>query len=180
MKDTQEKIAAGLEQAFASAGFAEPGVDQLRDATQVSLRTLYKYCPSREDMVLTALEHRHGRYLAHLFEGLPLEPQAALMEIFERVGDWMRSNAAQGCLFHSAVAAQPHNAALRQLLERHKAEVAGRLGQATGLEDRKDELMLLHEGLTQSWTFMGAAAVERAKALAVPLLKQVRAHSVSE
>lgn len=171
MKDTYEKIATGLEQAFASAGFAEPGVDQLRDATQVSLRTLYKYCPSREDMILTALEHRHARYLAHLFEGLPAAPQAALTELFERVGEWMRSNAAQGCLFHSAVAAQPHNTALWQMLERHKAEVAERLGQATGLEGRKDELMLVHEGLTQSWAFMGEAAVKRAKALTVPLLK---------
>lgn len=172
MKDTQQKIAAGLEQAFAAEGFAEPGVDQLRDATQVSLRTLYKYCPSREDMVLTALEHRHGRYLEHLFRDLPEAPEKALEDIFARIGAWMRTNAAQGCLFHAAVAAQPHNTALRQMLERHKAEVAARLAEATGLSAYRDELMLLHEGLTQSWSFMGEAAVERAKALAVPLLER--------
>ena len=42
MTDTKTKIAAGLEQAFAARGFAEPSVEDLRDAAGVSLRTLYK------------------------------------------------------------------------------------------------------------------------------------------
>lgn len=180
MKDTQEKIAAGLEQAFAAEGFAESGVDQLRDATQVSLRTLYKYCPSREDMVLMALEHRHERYLDHLFRDLPEAPEKALEDIFARIGAWMRTNAAQGCLFHAAVAAQPHSVALRQMLERHKAEVAERLAKAMGLSACRDELMLLHEGLTQSWSFMGEAAVDHAKTLAVSLLKQAENSGVGD
>ena len=46
------KIAEGLECAFASRGFAEPSVDDLRDSAGVSLRTLYKYMPSRGDMVI--------------------------------------------------------------------------------------------------------------------------------
>ena len=58
MSDIQEKIAAGLEEAFLRNGFAQTGVDALREATQVSLRTLYKYTPSPAEMVLSALENR--------------------------------------------------------------------------------------------------------------------------
>ncbi|WP_280322004.1 TetR/AcrR family transcriptional regulator [Sulfitobacter faviae] len=45
MTDTKSKIAAGLERAFATRGFADPSVEDLRDAAGVSLRTLYKYTP---------------------------------------------------------------------------------------------------------------------------------------
>ncbi len=55
MRDTATKIAAGLERAFAARGFSEPCVDDLREAAGVSLRTLYKYTPSRDAMVRMAL-----------------------------------------------------------------------------------------------------------------------------
>jgi len=164
--ETKERIAAGLEQAFARSGFTELGVDGLREATQVSLRTLYKYCPSREEMILVALQRRHERYLAHLFDDLPEAPEKALDMLFDRVGTWMATNAPGGCMFHSAVAAHPDNAAIRTMLERHKTEVADRMARATGLSAARDELTLLHEGLTQSWPLMGARAVARAKGLA--------------
>ena len=45
MTDTMRRIAGGLERAFAADGFAEPSVEDLRDAAGVSLRTLYKYAP---------------------------------------------------------------------------------------------------------------------------------------
>lgn len=133
MIGTREKIAAGLERAFASHGFAEPSVDTLRDAAGVSLRTLYRYMPSRADMVMAALEHRHRRYMAQVLDGLPDDPDKARAALMERVGAWMQGEAAHGCLFHAAVAADPGNAAVRALLERHKQEVAQRAAAATGL-----------------------------------------------
>jgi len=55
MLDIQNQIDAGLERAFAKHGFAEPNIETLRKATGVSLRTLYKYVPSRNVMILRAL-----------------------------------------------------------------------------------------------------------------------------
>ena len=91
MTDTQSKIAAGLERAFAARGFAEPSVEDLRDAAGVSLRTLYKYTPSRAEMVLAALENRQQRYLALVFDDLPQAPADALEAILARVGQWMET-----------------------------------------------------------------------------------------
>ncbi|WP_249218750.1 TetR/AcrR family transcriptional regulator [Falsirhodobacter algicola] len=159
------KIAAGLERAFAANGFAEPSVDTLRDAAGVSLRTLYRYFPSRADMVLAALEHRHRRYLAFVFDDLPDGRDAARDALFTRVGDWMEGEASHGCLFHGAVAADPGSAALRDLLSRHKDEVAARAAAATGLAGREVELLLLLEGLTQTWTLHERGAVIAAQHL---------------
>ena len=171
MTDTKTKIAAGLEQAFAARGFAEPSVEDLRDAAGVSLRTLYKYTPSRADMVLAALEHRHTRYLAKLFDGLPEAPEAALDALFDRVGAWMSSEAAHGCLFHGAVAAEPASARLRELLARHKSEVANCAATATGLDGREIDLLVILEGLTQAWSLHRDTAVTSAKRLGHGLRK---------
>lgn len=159
------RIAAGLERAFASRGFAEPSVEDLRDAAGVSLRTLYKYTPSRAEMVLAALESRHRRYLSFVFDDLPGEPAAALDTILARVGTWMATETSHGCLFHAAVAADPESAGLRTLLRRHKAEVVARAAAATDLGGCETELLLIVEGLTQAWPLRGDAAVEAAKRL---------------
>lgn len=165
MSQTFRTISAGLERAFASRGFAEPSVEDLRAAAGVSLRTLYKYTPSRAQMVLAALENRHQRYLARVFSELPASPDDALDAILLRVGEWMRTETAHGCLFHAAVAADPQSAPLRALLERHKHEVATKAADACRLEDARTELLLIIEGLTQAWPLHGDAAVEAARGL---------------
>lgn len=171
MTDTMTKIAAGLERAFASRGFAEPSVEDLRDAASVSLRTLYKYTPSRSEMVLAALEYRHRRYLSKVFDGMPDDPNAALDTLLDRVGNWMETETAHGCLFHGAVAADPGSARLRELLERHKSEVATCAAKVTGLVGCEIEILVILEGLTQAWALHGDTAVESAKLLGRGLRK---------
>lgn len=162
MHDTATKIAAGLEQAFIAHGFAEPNIETLRAAAGVSLRTLYKYTPSRDDMVYAALEHRHQRYLEDLFHELQTTGLSALEEIINRNVRWIEREAPRGCLFHAAVAAAPHNEALRRLLTRHKTEVISKIAAVTELTDWQNELALLMEGLTQSWQLLGAKAAQSA------------------
>ncbi|MDF1610474.1 TetR/AcrR family transcriptional regulator [Hoeflea sp. YIM 152468] len=169
MNAIELKIAAGLERAFAENGFAEPSVEDLRDAAGVSLRTLYKYAPSRDVMVRTALEHRHRRYIAHVFDDLPGDADAAVSAILDRVAGWMRREATHGCLFHAAVAAAPHDPTLRALLQSHKAEVARRAAAVTGQAGRDVDMTLIIEGLTQSWPLYGDAAVVSARRLSLAL-----------
>ncbi|MDO6667427.1 TetR family transcriptional regulator [Paracoccus sp. 1_MG-2023] len=158
------RIAAGLERCFAARGFAEPSVEDLRAAAEVSLRTLYKYTPSRRDMVHAAMENRHRRYMARVLDDLP-EGAAALDVLLDRVAGWMRDEASHGCLFHAAVAAAPDDPALHDLLTRHKAELAERAAAATGLVGHEIALTLIVEGLTQSWSLHGAYALKAAKSL---------------
>ncbi|WP_136441801.1 TetR/AcrR family transcriptional regulator [Pacificoceanicola onchidii] len=166
MTDTATKIAAGLERAFISHGFAEPNVETLRDAAGVSLRTLYKYTPSRDEMVLSALEHRHLRYLDHVFAPVPGAGDLSLAEIIDRIAEWMATEAPHGCLFHAAVAAAPQNGRLLALLKQHKSEVAAQAATLIGCESQAVDLAFLFEGLTQTWPLLGAEATATAKRFA--------------
>ena len=121
-------------------------------------------------MVLAALENRHQRYLARVFDDLPEDPSEALDTILTRVGNWMVTESAHGCLFHAAVAAEPGSQPLRELLERHKAEVAERAAAATALKGADTALLLIIEGLTQAWPLHHEAALDAAKRLGLSLL----------
>ena len=47
----QSELASKLEQAFALYGFAEPNVAKLKGYTGTTLKTLYKYFPSKEQFL---------------------------------------------------------------------------------------------------------------------------------
>ena len=98
MTPTKAQIVSRLEQTFNTRGFAEPSVVELQKAAGVSLRTLYRYYPSKEAMVIGALDYRHDRYLAFLAENEPPPGKASIIHLFGRLADWMTSNAPNGCL----------------------------------------------------------------------------------
>lgn len=162
MVNTATKIAAGLERAFVAQGFAEPNVEALREAADVSLRTLYKYTPSRSEMVLTALEYRHSRYIAHVFGDLPAPGPDALEAVITKIGAWMAQEAERGCLFQAAVAAAPRDQRLHALLKRHKSDVAKRAARAGDIAEFETDIAVIIEGLTQSWPLLQSAAVSSA------------------
>lgn len=165
MTDLQNQIDAGLERAFATHGFAAPNIETLRKAAGVSLRTLYKYVPSRDEMVLRALEYRHRRYMASVFSEDANATAISLENIIDRVARWMIAETTHGCLFHAAVAAAPQDEKLRALLDKHKAEMAERSARCSGLQGREGEISIIIEGLMQSWSVRGTESVRAAKTL---------------
>lgn len=161
MTGTKERIASELERSFAEAGFAAQGVEALRAEADVSLRTLYKHFPSREAMILGALEHRDATYFRWL-EGGPQEGAAHVLHPLVRLGDWLGEVANTGCLFLNAWAQYPDSAAIAAVVRDHKARLAGEFrqrlarvapGQDTG--HLAETLFLLHEGMTQAARLQG-------------------------
>ena len=161
MTVTRQRIAGDLERSFAEQGFAKQGVEALRDGADVSLRTLYKYFPSREAMIVGALEYRDRSYFEWLAGG-PEEGVAHVLHPLVRLGDWLAEVANTGCLFMNALAEYPDSEAIAAVVTAHKARLAddfrGRLrkvapGRATG--ELAETLFLLHEGMTQSARLQG-------------------------
>jgi len=165
MVDTKQKIVESLEQSFSKYGFAEPTVSDLRDMANVSLRTLYRYFPSRDEMVVAALKHRHVRYLSFVFDDLPMGQKARINAVFDRIETWMTTNSPNGCIFQNALAASPQSEELGALLFKHKQEIGQML--AESLDRKGDELVMcqIHEGAIQSWVFQGKVAIEIARNL---------------
>lgn len=161
MRNTKQRIAEELERSFAEQGFAEQGVEALRAQADVSLRTLYKHFPSREEMIVGALEHRDRTYAEWLAGG----PEAGVDHVLHplvRLGDWLGEVANTGCLFLNALAEYPDSAAIAQTVKAHKAGIADqfrmRLAAVAPRADTRqlaDTLFLLHEGMTQAARFQG-------------------------
>ncbi|MEZ8317201.1 TetR/AcrR family transcriptional regulator [Vibrio splendidus] len=168
----REQIAASLEVAFSQQGFAEPSVAQLKTACDVSLRTLYKHFPSKEAMIVGALEHRHQRYLSLLLEDSPRSGYQAITHIFNKLQQWMEEYAPHGCLSMNALAAFPDNELINQAVIEHKKEVQALMAKQSQRDDLASELFLLHEGVSSAWPVLGEEAVASAQNMVTKLLKE--------
>ncbi|MCC4859199.1 TetR/AcrR family transcriptional regulator [Vibrio splendidus] len=168
----REQIAASLEVAFSQQGFAEPSVAQLKTACNVSLRTLYKHFPSKEAMIVGALEHRHQRYLSLLLEDSRRSGYQAITHIFNKLQQWMEEYAPHGCLSMNALAAFPDNELINQAVIEHKKEVQALIAKQSQREDLASELFLLHEGVSSAWPVLGEEAVASAQNMVTKLLKE--------
>lgn len=161
MSATRDRIATELERSFATLGFAEQGVEALRAEADVSLRTLYKHFPSREAMIVGALEHRDATY-ARWLEGGPDHGAAHVLHPLVRLGDWLGQVANTGCLFLNAWAQYPDSLAIATVVKNHKARLADefrrRLARVAPGRDTghlAETLFLLHEGMTQAARLQG-------------------------
>ncbi|QIZ77077.1 TetR/AcrR family transcriptional regulator [Ferrimonas lipolytica] len=167
----KQQITARLELAFSLQGFAEPSVAQLKDASGVSLRTLYKYYPSKEAMIVGALAHRHQRYLDYLLLNVPTSPVDSVVHMFERLERWMEEFAPHGCLSISAIAAFPENLQITDAVHQHKQQVRELFAEQSGRADLATALFLLHEGVSSAWPVLGNTAVLSAQQTATQLLQ---------
>jgi len=168
MTETQHRIAESLDRQFAEMGFATQGVEALRAGADVSLRTLYKYFPSREAMVVGALEYRDQAY-SNWIAGGPEQGADHVLYPLSRLGDWLGQVANTGCLFMNALSAYPDSEAIRASVEAHKSRLRGQfrtrlLRVAPGCEagGLADAMLLLHEGLTDTARLHGPEAAAKA------------------
>ena len=165
---TKDRIASDLERTFAEAGFAEQGVEALRAGADVSLRTLYKHFPSREAMIVGALEHRDVTYFRWL-EGGPQEGADHILHPLVRLGDWLGEVANTGCLFLNALAQYPDSGAIAAVVRDHKARLADefrqrleRVAPGRDLGQLALTLFILHEGMTEVSRLQGRDAAYQA------------------
>ncbi len=172
MSMLKQQIASRLEVAFSQYGFAEASVAQLKNASEVSLRTLYKHYPSKEEMIVGALEHRHQRYLDFLLDGSPEKGLDAVLHIFEKLDHWMAEFAPHGCLSINAISAYPDNLEINQAVHKHKLEVRELLGEQSGKPELATALFLIHEGVSNAWPVLGKEASDSAKQTLIQLLEK--------
>lgn len=163
MSDAREDIAAGLEQVFWSRGFSEPSVPDLRAGVGVSMRTLYRYFPSREAMILGALEFRHQRYMRYVHDGVDEPGLIAAEQLFDKLSGWMRMTEGKECFFRQALAANPDSVGIAETVRRHKSELLRFFGELSSQAEFASTLYLLHEGVTASYAELGETAVNDAK-----------------
>lgn len=170
MISTKDQIVARLEQAFNTRGFAEPSVSELQKAAKTTLRTLYRHFPSKEAMVIGALNFRHDRYFSYLAVNEPASGKESIIHLFKRLADWMSSYAPHGCLYLNALAAFPGNNDVRNATMQYKRELIQIMARRSGKERLAGELFLLHEGASAAWPVIGMQAIHSAASVAEKII----------
>ncbi len=167
MNSTQTRIAENLDRQFSEMGFATQGVDALRNGANVSLRTLYKYFPSREAMVIGALNYRDTAYSDWIGQD-EREGADHVLHVLVRLSDWLNEVSNSGCLFRNALAAYPESEPIRTAVETHKSHVRDmfqarllKVDATCDVQGLSEIMFVLHEGLTESARLVG---VEKATA----------------
>lgn len=106
---------------FYERGIAAVGMDDVRNASGVSLRRLYGLYPSKRDLVAAWLDDRHVRWMQWFtaaVERLTADDTDPLVATFDALVEWAESPGYRGCAFLNAIAETT------EIDESHRAIVA--------------------------------------------------------
>ncbi|WP_342627917.1 TetR/AcrR family transcriptional regulator [Nguyenibacter vanlangensis] len=85
---------------FYDGGFHATGVDTILAESGISKRTLYKYFPSKEDLIEAVLDFYGEDIIRELFDPLPsnADPREQILRFFDIRREMMEKEPTRGCL----------------------------------------------------------------------------------
>lgn len=103
----REQIVTTAFELFKENGFYATGVDQIMRTAEVSKRTLYKYFPSKNDLIVAVLEYYRKSYrdkVNDLLEQGQKTSKEKILAIFDDAMTWFDDANFHGCLAVNAMA----------------------------------------------------------------------------
>lgn len=176
--DPRDRVVDAADDLFYARGVATVTMDQLRDASGVSLKRLYALFPSKEDVVVAVLEHRRevwARGIEGLIDAAP-DPRSRVLAVYDFLAAWFCDPDFRGCAFINTFAelgaTSPRVAALvreqKAGFQRRMAELVTELGGSPRLAA---QLAILAEGAQTTAAISGEAdAAQHARAAAETLI----------
>jgi AcrR family transcriptional regulator len=163
LEDSREKVLDAAEELFYGKGIQAVGMDEIRTASGLSLKRLYKVFPAKDEIVTASLRRRDVRWrerLAQFVENEP-DPRGRVLAVFDWLHGWFSEPGYRGCAWINsfgelggvspAVAeeAQRHKSAFRAFLDRlvREADLPDALA---------DQLLLLAEGAMTTSAISGS------------------------
>lgn len=143
----RDRILIAAHDLFYRDGIRATGVDRVIAESGVAKLTFYRHFPSKNDLVLAFLDHRHARWMAWFEDALARHggtPEALVPALKE----WLGSEGFRGCAFINSVgelgAALPQ---VKEITRRHKRDmadaIAALLPPASGLSAARRQRRLL-------------------------------------
>jgi AcrR family transcriptional regulator len=162
--DTAERQVLGAaDRLFNAHGIRAVGMDQIRDASGVSLKRLYRLFPAKEQLVEEVLRRRDEAFLSRLADGAAqaAEPREAILGFFDILHDWFSEPGFRGCPFLNAFAEMGSTSpavsdvARRQKrrLQRHLEELVREVG---GPPELPGQLLVLANGAMATSAVLGS------------------------
>jgi AcrR family transcriptional regulator len=109
-KTLQEKILAAASELFYSQGIRATSVDAIAKAANTTKMSMYKYFPSKDELVLAVLRKRDEDFRTWFVarvDAKAADPKDKLAAIFDVIGEWMDIPEFHGCAFINASAEFP-------------------------------------------------------------------------
>ncbi len=103
LTSARERLVATAYELFTMRGLANVGVDEIVAKSGVAKATLYKYFPSKEDLILEFLAQRGDLWTQEVIDRRPGEasddPAQQLLATFDVLDEWFRREARLRSLF---------------------------------------------------------------------------------
>ncbi|OTQ56403.1 TetR/AcrR family transcriptional regulator [Gilliamella apis] len=152
MKKIPKLIANTAEQLFYQKGFANVGVDEIRDQSGCSKTTLYKHFGNKDNLIFEVLKIRNLRFQQDLSAAIKdLDQNDAIIQIFKWHLTWFKQDNFNGCLFIRANEELHHDQAIKQLAIEHKEFIRQLISQQLPQTPQHitltNQLMVILEGL---------------------------------
>jgi AcrR family transcriptional regulator len=98
------------------------GIDRILAESGVAKMTLYKYFPSKDELIQAVLKRRDRDFQDALtaFVDACKTPEAKLQAVFVWHHDWFKSDTFNGCMFINAAAEFPNDHPARSVICQHK------------------------------------------------------------
>ncbi|AYF99554.1 TetR/AcrR family transcriptional regulator [Protaetiibacter intestinalis] len=172
--DPRTRVVQTADELFYARGVSTVTMDQLRDASGVSLKRLYSMFPSKEDVVVGVLERRRSIWtegVESLIDAAP-DARSKVLAVYDFLAAWFCDADFRGCVFVNTFAelgaTSPRVAAVvreqKAAFQQRMAQLVTQLG---GSELLAAQLAILAEGAQTTAAISGApdaAAVARAAA----------------
>jgi AcrR family transcriptional regulator len=162
----EAKVLEAADQLFYAHGIRSVGIDQIRDASGVSLKRLYHLFQAKENIAAAALRRRRQAFTEALKASVAgyAGPRDKLLGLFDFLYEWFDEPDFHGCPFINAFAEADNAGAVTCVVEEQKHEFATVLralvADAGGPPELAEQLFILAHGA------MVAAAIQRSPAAA--------------
>jgi AcrR family transcriptional regulator len=178
----KDKILQAASELFYSYGVRATGVDAIAKAANTTKMSLYKYFPSKDELVVAFLRKRDEDFTSWFVgqvEAKADHPKAKLLAIFDVISDWMDNPEFRGCAFINAAAefpleGNPVHQVSAEFYDKFRNYIAGLAKQygSAQPESLAIQLSLLIEGAIVSEQMKRhSGAAEQAKQAAIMLIE---------
>jgi AcrR family transcriptional regulator len=174
----EQQILGAADRLFYEHGIRTVGMDQIRDASGVSLKRLYRLFPAKEQLVEEVLRRRDEAFLRQVAEAATQAqgPREAILGFFDILHDWFAEPGYRGCPFLNAFAEMSSTSpavgdvarSQKHTLQRHFEELVRERG---GPPELPGQLLVLANGAMSTSAVLGSAdPALHAKSAAAALL----------
>ena len=158
----KQQVLEAADRLFNEHGIRTVGMDQIRDASGVSLKRLYRLFPAKEQLVEEVLRRRDELFLSQLVDAAAQAqgPREAILGFFDVLHDWFAEPGFRGCPFLNAFAEMSSTSpavsdvarSQKHRLQRHLEELVGDVG---GLPELPGQLLVLANGAMSTSAVLG-------------------------